>query len=106
MRPDRTTIDDIVTLAEDRKTALLAVVDGSARGNNRADICGDLEKAIKNKVWQTQDELIFLSFMFGSLSGSQITVDMMEHLPDILKGMSVAEAITKVEKDLDEVTGK
>lgn len=82
-------IDDIVTISEERKTALLKTIDLYLRKTHLPPAEG-LEKCLKDKVTKTDDELAFISYIFGSASGTQITIEGMKTI--IESGITAKDA--------------
>lgn len=106
-------IDDIVSIPDNRKKALLRAIDNYGRfPTNYIDAVSGFKELWKNKTAKNDDELVFLAWIMGSMDGSQITIKTLSKLGNLNK---VADKFTPeqisalfktVDKHLDKVTGK
>jgi hypothetical protein len=98
----KTEINQIINISPEREKELLRYLDNYARMPG-ADVLDGLRKAIADKIFKNDDELIFLSFMFGSVNGILDVLQIQALLKHTDLGPEdVHKLIKKVKKDMDD----
>lgn len=102
-----TKIDNLVNISEERKIELLNFLDNYTRMPG-ADLLLGLKEAIDTKYCKTDDEFTYLCFMFGSCSGTDLTIRAMKILGKLPKiDPKVKGGLLKqVQKEMDDNLGK
>lgn len=100
-------IDDVVHIDAERTHELLKQLDVIVRAKPSVDALQRMRELIDSGLCKTQDELIFLSFMFGSCDGTKRTIEMMEFVHK-LNPSPEDISVTKqtIEKKLDDQFGE